>query len=76
MRTPPRPSARGGPIDAREPDESIADWLRRVDPDLADAACEVDRTLLTESLALSPTDRLRVCTRTVRGLDRFRRATS
>ncbi len=59
-------------IEPRRPDESVADWVARVDPEVAQAVRDVDRTLLAEAAALSPLDRLRACTRATRGLARFR----
>ncbi len=63
-------------VDARQPGESLRDWLARVDPDLLAAAEEVDVTLLDAALALSPLERLRACTRATRGLASFRRVST
>lgn len=57
---------------ARRPGESLLDWVERVDPDVARAIADVDRTLLTECLRLSPLDRLRACSGAARALGRFR----
>lgn len=54
-----------------------ADALERViaehDPDLVEAAREVDLSLLSHSLSLSPLERLRACTSTTRTLEALRR---
>jgi hypothetical protein len=56
---------------------STIDELERVlaltDPELLEAANEVDVTLLRWSLGLTPLERLRACTRTVDTLERLRR---
>jgi hypothetical protein len=44
------------------------------DPELLTAAAEVDRSLLSWSLAQSPRQRLDACTNAARALGRFRRA--
>ncbi len=63
-------------VDARRPEESIQDWLARVDPELLVAAEEVDVISLDAALALSPLERLRACTRAARGLASFRRVST
>ncbi|MEM9457372.1 MAG: hypothetical protein AAGF11_24545 [Myxococcota bacterium] len=47
--------------------------LARTDPDLLEAANEVDVSLLRWSLGLTPLERLRACTRTAGTLERLRR---
>lgn len=61
------------PMAKRRPDESVESWVARVDPELARAAEEVDQTLLSEALALSPLRRLEACSTATRGLASFRR---
>lgn len=57
---------------------SIADEVERavaaVDPELVEAAREVDRTLIRWSLGLTPLERLRACTRATSTLERLRHA--
>ncbi|MDF1564455.1 MAG: hypothetical protein P1V51_15530 [Deltaproteobacteria bacterium] len=53
--------------------EQLLARLAREDPELLEAASEVDRTLLRDSLARSPLERLRAATRYRRALARFRR---
>ena len=47
--------------------------LALVDPELLEAADEVDVSLLRWSLGLTPMERLRSCTRTAGTLERLRR---
>ncbi|MGE0792482.1 MAG: hypothetical protein AB7S26_42825 [Sandaracinaceae bacterium] len=56
----------------RRADQSLLDWVRDVDPEVAEAVRDVDRTLIEACLRLSPLERLRWCTRNARGLGRFR----
>jgi hypothetical protein len=56
-------------VDASE----LLDEIRDLDPELAEASEEVDPTLVSWSLALSPRERLRAAIRAGRALDRFRR---
>jgi hypothetical protein len=44
-------------------------------PELEQLAREVDRTLIQWSLSLSPMERLRAASKSLRGLRRFRRVT-
>lgn len=44
------------------------------DPDLVEAAREVDQTLLRWSLGLTPLERLRACTQATSTLERLRHA--
>lgn len=67
----------GGDLGRRRPrraGESFREWLLEVDPDLWHAAQEVDFTLLKDQLALSPLERVAICTRAVSGLGAFRRS--
>lgn len=57
----------------RRDGEPLLEWVKRVDPEVIAAVADVDRTLLRETLALSPLERLRACSRAARGLARFRR---
>lgn len=47
--------------------------LARTDPELVEAANEVDVTLLRWSLGLSPLERLQMCTQMAGALDGLRR---
>lgn len=58
-------------VPSRRAGEPVLDWLRRVDPDVAQAVADVDQTLLDECLAMSPLERLRACSVATRGLARF-----
>lgn len=55
--------------------DEIEEVLAREDPDLVEAAREVDRSLLAWSLSLTPLERLRVCSCNARGLEQLRRGT-
>jgi len=48
--------------------------LAALDPDLVQASHEVDLGLLRWSLAMTPLERLRACTRSARALARLRRS--
>lgn len=54
--------------------EAIERDLAERDPELLAAVSEVDLSLVRWSLSLSPIERLRVCTRNTRALDRLRNA--
>ena len=54
--------------------EAIERDLAERDPELLAAVSEVDLSLVRWSLSLSPIERLRVCTRNARVLDRLRGA--
>jgi hypothetical protein len=58
------------------PDESLRQWVARVDPEVEAAVDDVDRTLLRASLALSPLERLRACSQATAALAAFRRVPS
>lgn len=64
--------APGSQARARRAGESLRDWVERVDPDVARAVADVDRTLLTDCLRLSPLERLRASSGAARALGRFR----
>lgn len=55
--------------------DEIEAVLAQEDPDLVEAAREIDGSLLAWSLSLDPLERLRVCTCNARGLERLRSGT-
>lgn len=57
---------------ARRAGESLLEWVERIDPEVARAITDVDRTLLADCLRLSPLERLRACSGAARALGRFR----
>ena len=58
------------PSTADEVERSLAE----TDPELVEAAREIDRTLLRWSLSLTPMERLHACTQATSTLERLRRA--
>jgi hypothetical protein len=56
--------------------EEVRAWLLSVDPDLVAASEEVDVSLIRDTLALSPRERLDRASATVRWIGEFRRAAS
>ena len=47
-----------------------------IDPLVLEASDDVDRSLLAWSLAMSPRERLRACTRATRALSKFKRVSA
>lgn len=54
--------------------DELEQAISAVDPELVEAAREIDRTLLRWSLSLTPLERLRACSRTAATLARLRHA--
>ena len=54
----------------------LKQWLARVDPELLEAAKDVDRSLLRWMLSLSPLQRLDAASKAARGLAGFRHVSS
>jgi hypothetical protein len=52
--------------------EALKARLRAIDPDLVDAAADVEPALLAYSLSMSPLERLEAATKSAHGLARFR----
>lgn len=67
-------------ITTRQPSElriaELKAWLSQVDPELLEAAEEVDRSLLQWMLTLSPLQRLEAASKAARGLAGFHHAPS
>jgi hypothetical protein len=65
-----------GASEDRSNGASEPSWMRSIDPLILAAAREVDVALIDWALSLSPTERLRACTRATAALGRFADAAS
>ena len=61
-------------MSVRSSDEILAALVENLDPEVREAIADVDRTLIALALSLSPWDRLRSASRTMRALARIRDA--